>query len=122
MERMCKGCHEMARSISPRQDRAAWAQTMSKMAAFGMKSTPKDFELVLDYLAKNYPADEVPKLNVNSATAIELESALGLLRSQARALLAYRDQNGPFKTIDDLKKVPNIDPAKIDAKKDRIAF
>jgi len=67
---------------------------MTKMTAFGMKSNEHDYALVLDYLAKNYPADEVPRVNVNKATAIELESGLNLRRSQAAAVLAYRTKNG----------------------------
>ena len=122
MEKMCRTCHEMARSISKRQDRDGWLQTMNKMAAFGMKSTDQDFNKVLDYLAKNYPADEVPPINVNTASAIELEAGLSLRRSQAAAVLKYRAANGDFKSLDDLKKVPLIDTAKIDAKKDRIVF
>jgi competence protein ComEA len=122
MEKMCKQCHELSRSISLRQDRDGWNQTMAKMAAFGMKSNPQDYALVLDYLVKNYPAEEVPRINVNKATAIELESGLSLRRSQAAAVLAYRAKNGDFKSIEDLKKVPQIDAAKIEAKKDRITF
>jgi hypothetical protein len=49
---------------------------MTKMTAFGMKSTEKEYALVLDFLVKNYPAEEVPRINVNKATAIELESGL----------------------------------------------
>jgi competence protein ComEA len=64
----------------------------------------------------------VPPIKVNDATAIELESGLGLRRSQAAAVIAYREKNGKFKALADLKKVPGIDVAKIDAKKDRIAF
>ena len=36
--------------------------------------------------------------------------------------IVHRDKNGPFKSIGDLKKVPGIDAAKIDAKKDRLTF
>ncbi|MCC6295055.1 MAG: helix-hairpin-helix domain-containing protein [Bryobacterales bacterium] len=122
IEKNCKTCHELARSVSPRQDRDGWTHTMNKMAAAGMKTSEKDFGLMLDYLVKNYPAADVEPVNVNTATAIELESALSLRRSQARALLAYRDAHGPFKSLGDLKKVPNIDAALIDAKKSRIAF
>lgn len=122
MERMCKGCHEVARSVSLRQDRNAWNQTMTKMAAFGMKSTDQEFGLVLDYLAKNYPAGDVPRININKASAIELESGLSLKRSQAAAILAYRAKNGNFKSLDDLKKIPQLDAAKIEEKKDRITF
>ena len=122
MEKMCKQCHELARSVSPRQDHDGWGQTMSKMAAFGMKASDKDYALVLDYLAKNYPAADIPPINVNTATAIELESGLSLRRSQAAALIAHRTKNGAFKSLEDLKKVPALDPEKIDAKKDRITF
>jgi len=120
--RVCKGCHELERSLSPRQDRAAWQQTMDKMVSLGAEMTEEDYNTVLDYLAKNYPGEEVPKLNINKATAIDFESRLTLPRSQAAAIIEYRTRNGPFKTIDDLKKVPGVDAAKIDAKKDRLTL
>ncbi|MCC6589752.1 MAG: helix-hairpin-helix domain-containing protein [Bryobacterales bacterium] len=122
VEKICKGCHEMARSVSLRQDRDGWLRTMTKMQAFGMKSTEPEFQAALSYLAKQFPAEEVPPVNVNKASAIELESRLSLRRSQASALIAWRSKNGPFKSIEDLKKVPNIDAEKIEAKKDRIVF
>jgi competence protein ComEA len=37
-------------------------------------------------------------------------------------IVEYREKNGPFKSIDALKKVPGVDAAKIEAKKDRLAF
>jgi competence protein ComEA len=121
-QRVCKGCHELERSVSPRQDRDGWQQTMDKMVALGAKVTEKDYNAILDYLVKNYPGEEIPKLNVNKATAIDLESRLTLPRSQAAAIIEYRTKNGVFKSIDDLKKVPGVDTAKIEAKKDRITY
>jgi competence protein ComEA len=121
-ERLCKGCHELERSVSRRQDREGWQVTINKMVAFGTKGTDEEFALILDYLTKHYPAGEVPPVNVNTAAAIEMESRLSLKRSQAAAIIAYRTKNGKFKTIDDLKKVPGVDAAKIEAKKDRIVF
>jgi competence protein ComEA len=122
VEKLCKQCHELARSVSPRLDRAGWNQTLTKMSALGMKSTDKEYAAVLDYLSTHYPAEEVPKINVNKATAIQLESGLSLRRSQAAAVLAYRAKNGDFKSIEDLKKVPLIDAEKLEEKKDRITF
>jgi competence protein ComEA len=122
LESICKQCHELARSISLRQDRDAWSNTIAKMSAFGMKASDHDVALVLDYLAKNFPAEDVAKINVNEASAIELEAGLSLRRSQAASLLAYRAKHGHFTSLDDLKKVPLIDSAKIEAKKDRITF
>jgi competence protein ComEA len=121
-EKLCIQCHELERSISPRQDRAAWQATIDKMSTLGMKGSDKEVQTVLDYLARNYPAADVPRLNVNKARAIELESALSLPRSQAALVIQYRTQHGDFKSIEDLKKVPGVDAAKIEAKKDRLAF
>jgi competence protein ComEA len=121
-EKLCKQCHEVSRSVSLRQDRDGWNTTITKMTAFGMKGADSDFALVLDYLVKNFPAEEVPRVNVNKASAIELESGLTLRRSEAAAIIAYRSKNGSFKSLDDLKAVPKLDVAKIEAKKDRITF
>lgn len=121
-EKLCSQCHELERSISLRQDRAGWQATMDKMLGLGAKATDKEVQLVVDYLAKNFPGEEAPRLNVNKARAIEFESALSLRRSEAAAIIEYRTKNGPFKAIDDLKKVPGVDAAKIDAKKDRLTL
>uniref|UniRef100_Q01NQ1 Competence protein ComEA helix-hairpin-helix repeat protein n=1 Tax=Solibacter usitatus (strain Ellin6076) TaxID=234267 RepID=Q01NQ1_SOLUE len=121
-ERICSQCHEFARSIAPRQNRAGWQATMDKMIALGAKGTQKDFDAIVDYLAATYPADEIPKINVNEARAVELESGLSLPRSQAAAIIQYRTKNGDFHSIEDLKKVPGVDAAKIEAKKDRLLF
>jgi competence protein ComEA len=119
---LCTQCHELERSISLRQDRAGWQATMDKMSTLGMKATDQEMQAVLSYLSEHYPAETVPRINVNKARAIDLESGLSLLRSQARLIVEYREKNGDFKSIEDLKKVPGVDAAKIEAKKDRLTF
>ncbi len=121
-QKICTQCHDLERSISLRQDRPGWQATMDKMVTLGAKGDDKEFQLVVDYLAAHYPADEVPRINVNTARAIDLESGLSLRRSQAAAIIEYRTKNGPFKSLEDLKKVPGVDTAKIEAKKDRLTF
>ena len=121
-QKLCSQCHDMDKSVSISQDRAGWRRTIEKMLAFGAKASDREFSAVLDYLATNFPADDVPKINVNKAAAIEFESGLSLRRSQAAAIIRYREKNGPFKTIEDLKKVPGVDVEKIEAKKDRLIF
>ena len=122
LERVCKGCHDVTKSVSLRQDRDGWAITMKKMVALGTKAPEKELELIFEYLVKNFPADEVPPININKATAIELESRLALRRSQAAAVIRYRNEHGDFKSIEDVKKVPGLDAAAIEAKKDRVVF
>jgi competence protein ComEA len=121
-QKLCSTCHDLDKSVSINQDRAGWRRTIEKMLDFGAKATDQEFVAVLDYLATNFPADEVPKINVNKAAAIEFESGLSLRRSQAAAVIRYREKNGPFKSIEDLKKVPGVDVEKIEAKKDRLIF
>ena len=64
----------------------------------------------------------VAKINVNKASADDLKSGLDLSPKEAQSIVAYREHNGLFKTIDDLKKVPDLDGSKIDAKKERLSF
>ena len=108
--------------MSVRQDRGGWAATLRKMSALGAKGTDEEFGTVLGFLATQFPADQVPRIDVNTATAIELESGLTLRRSQAAAIIAYRSQHGKFTSLEDLKQVPGLDPATLDAKKDRLTF
>ena len=89
--KLCSGCHELEKSFSMRLDRAGWQLILEKMVSYGMKATEKDISIVLEYLVKNYPADDVPKINVNKAAAIEFESILSLKRSQAAAIIEYRE-------------------------------
>ncbi len=121
-QRVCSGCHELERSISLRQDRDGWKATINKMVSLGAEGTEQEFSAALDYLSQNYPAAAIPRLNVNTARAIDFESRLTLKRSEAAAIIKYRAEHGNFKSIDDLKKVPGIDPAKIEAKKDVLIF
>ncbi len=122
MEKHCSRCHEVAKSYSIKQDREGWTATFNKMTGLGMKAPDADLKEIFEFLVKNYPADAATKLKINECRAIELESALGLKRSQAAAVIAYREKNGPFKSLADLKKVPGLDPAKLEDKKDRLAF
>jgi len=47
-------------------------------------------------------------LNLNSATAGELESLPGIGAQTAARILEYRQKNGPFKKIEDLMNVKGI--------------
>jgi competence protein ComEA len=112
--RSCGLCHDPRRAASGRLTRDGWAAVMDGMIARGAKISETDYPVVLDYLATNF-LGEVPRpINVNTAPQIDLEAGAGLLRREAAAVIAYREKNGPFKTLDDMKKVPGLDFAKID--------
>ena len=121
-EKLCVQCHDLAKTVSVRQDRNGWGVTMTKMVALGAKFSTQDFNTILEYLTENFPAEELPPVNVNKARAIQLESRLSLKRSEAAKILRYRKEHGDFKSIEDLKNVSGVDFAKIEAKKDSLVF
>ena len=63
------------------------------------------------------PVDgEVPAIvDVNTASAVELETLPGVGPATATAIVTERDRNGPFLSVDDLDRVPGIGPTKIEA-------
>ncbi|MBS3770438.1 MAG: tetratricopeptide repeat protein [Bacteroidales bacterium] len=48
------------------------------------------------------------KLNINVAAISQLESILGISYQIAEGIVSYRELNGPFEKIEDLKDVPEI--------------
>ena len=53
-------------------------------------------------------------VNLNTATAAELELLPGIGPALAEAIIEYRDGNGPFETLEELMDVPGIGPAKFE--------
>jgi competence ComEA-like helix-hairpin-helix protein len=118
--KVCSDCHEVTKATTLRLTRAGWSTVIEDMVKTGAKGSEKELELILEYMATNFLGEAARPINVNTAPAIDLESVIGLLRSEARALITYREKSGPCKVIDDLKKVPGLDFKKIEAAKDRI--
>ena len=61
------------------------------------------------FLASHAPlAAETRPVNLNTASATELADLKGIGNAKAQAIVEYRDKNGPFKTVDDLRHVKGI--------------
>ena len=54
------------------------------------------------------------QININTVKASELESLPGIGPSLAGKIIEFRQQNGPFMSIEDLLNVPGIGPAKLE--------
>lgn len=119
--RVCGQCHSPQKVAANGQNQQGWENTITKMAGYGATGSDADFSAILDYLVKNFPQSSAI-INVNKATANQLESGLGLSPSEAGAIVEYREKNGDLTSFDDFSKIPDLDMKKLDAEKSRIAF
>lgn len=118
----CANCHSAEQAVSLRQGKQEWAATIEKMVGMGAKIPDDSYDPILGYLTKHFGPDAPIQIKVNQASAVDLESLLLLKRSEAKAIIQYRDEHGDFKSLDGLRKVPGVDFTKIEAKKDLIVF
>jgi competence protein ComEA len=64
-------------------------------------------------------APPVPTLiNINTATAAQLMELPGIGETKAAAIISYRENNGPFTTIEQIMNVSGIGPATFESLKD----
>jgi competence ComEA-like helix-hairpin-helix protein len=143
VQRACAACHALTVVTSKHASQKEWDQVVNQMVSRGADLTDDEIDTVIEYLAKNYgpldqkaapstdasssdtaapPAADTTPVNVNKASAQDLESSLGLEKSEAEALVKYREQNGNFKTWHDVAAVPGISAAKIEGMQKRITF
>jgi competence ComEA-like helix-hairpin-helix protein len=53
-------------------------------------------------------APEGGKVNINTATADELGALPGISKTMAQKIVEFRDKNGLFKSIEDIKQIPRM--------------
>jgi len=53
-------------------------------------------------------ASEARPIDLNTADSSALESVPGIGKSLSQRILAFRDKNGPFQSVDDLLKVQGV--------------
>lgn len=115
--KVCSGCHDAEIILANLKTPAEWNETLQNMATQGAEATPEQWKLIEQYIDVHFAM-----VMVNKAPADEIQLALDVTAEVATALVKYRQDRGPFKTIDDVKKVPGIDAAKVDAAASRLVF
>ena len=119
-ESVCSLCHAATTPFGKQWTRPQWEAKVTEMLQEEPDVTAQERAAIVEYLAANFRPGG--KIYVNYGKAKELETALELSTKDAEVMVRYRDQNGPFKTVDDVKKVPGLEATKVDVRKDRFIF
>ena len=59
-------------------------------------------------------------LDINTATAKQLESLKGIGSEIAKRIVEFREANGPFKSVDELQKIKGIGKGKLAQIQDKL--
>ena len=72
--------------------------------------------------SQNQKEGENEKVNINTANQTELDSLPGIGASLAQRIIEYREENGDFKSIEDIQNVKGIGDSKYADIKDKITI
>jgi len=118
-QQVCFDCHGADMIEGMGQSKADWQETVDQMVAKGARGTEDQLAAIVEYLSETFPPK---KINVNTESASDLQLDLDISGKAAAAIVHYRESHGNIKTLAELEKVPDVEPAKIEAKKDRLVF
>jgi len=94
--------------------------TSASIAAIAAPVTTSDIRkapLVMEASVES----QVAKVDLNAADAVTLQKELsGIGEAKAKAIVAYRETNGPFASIDELLEVKGIGKAILDRNRDKL--
>jgi len=93
--------------------------TSISLATYAAPSTKP--ETVAPIAAQVSAAEQGGKVSLNSADAETLRRDLfGIGAAKAKAIIAYRESNGPFTAVDELLEVKGIGKALLEKNRDRL--
>src|SRR5262249_2356299 len=115
--KVCSDCHGAESAVASFKTHDEWSKTLDEMANNGAQGSDEEWNLIQAYLDKHYSF-----IFVNKATAADLVSTLDVAAGVAEAIVRRRTEKGNFMSIDDLKTVPGVLAATVDARKERIIF
>jgi len=69
---------------------------------------------------ENVDPGETELININTASQFQLESLPGIGPTTAQKIIDYREENGPFSTIEEIMDVSGIGPGTFERIKDLI--
>lgn len=119
-ESVCSLCHSPTAPMGKQWTKTQWESKVIEMLQEEPDVTAAERTAIIEYLAANFRPGG--KIYINKAAAKDLATALEISPQEAESIVRVREEKGAFKSFDDLKNVPGLDPAKIAGKKDRLQF
>jgi len=150
IKKTCSPCHTASViTTKPGRTDDEWEEVLNTMIGRGAVLSDEDGDTLMDYLSTNFgpswkgkplvaeatagsgktaASSEAPAgntaatVNVNKASAQELQAALGIPANEAQIIVSYREQKGNFKTWEEVSSVPGITSEKIKENEKRLTF
>ena len=116
--KVCGACHDAGVVVTMHNSKPDWQTTVDDMKGRGADASDDDFKTIVEYLAKY----QGPEVNVNKASAQDLQTNLDLTAAEAAAIVKYRTDKGDFKSYADVQKVSGVDMKKLEPLKGRLTF
>jgi competence protein ComEA len=116
LKAVCAKCHNLQIVMDTPMSYGAWHDTVQTMMDRGATGTDQQFADVMDYLHRT-----MTTIDVNTADADELQIVLHVPEATAQAILVRRSTQ-KFSGLADLKSVPGVNAAAVDAKAKLIFF
>ncbi|MFW0854742.1 ComEA family DNA-binding protein [Cronobacter dublinensis] len=99
-----------AANATPSTEKAQAEQVKEKTAAAAPQAKPESAPQALE-----------ETVSINTATADELAQAMnGVGKKKAQSIVSYREEYGPFKSLEDLKQVPGMGNSLVERNLSRI--
>jgi competence protein ComEA len=118
--KVCLSCHGAGNFRQLRLNQDGWSDKVADMVDKGAQASDTETTAVISYLVQYFGPDS--KVNVNTAPFQEIKAMLKLNAKETQAVMDYRQQNGPFKAVADMEKIPGVPADKVEAQREKIVF
>jgi competence ComEA-like helix-hairpin-helix protein len=150
IKKTCSPCHTASViTTKPGRTDDEWEEVLNTMIGRGAVLSDEDGDTLMEYLSTNFgpswkgkplvaeataesgktappseaaTANAAATINVNKASAQELQAALGITANEAQLIVSYREQKGNFKTWEEVSSVPGVTSDKIKENQKRLTF
>jgi mono/diheme cytochrome c family protein len=120
--RTCVACHQPDHFTKYHHTKDEWQAILARMGPRANASS-QDIDTIFNYLSANFPKiEDSTKVNVNKASAKDMETRLGFTGKEAEAIVVFRNEHGDFRDWGEMLVIYGVDGRKVDAVHERMSF